>query len=79
MPTSPTLILRSTYADIYVERETGAIIRIDYAAMGGTNEWDDVARFDPATFPADENETDVMLVGGWGATGYFAPQPPKGD
>lgn len=64
-------ILRSSYADITVERETGAVITIDYAAMGGTNEWDDVARFDPETLSGDE--MDVLDAGFWTKGGEHVP------
>lgn len=69
-----TIILRSSYADLYVDRVTGDVLKRDYAAMGGSDEWDDVQRFDPTTFPAD-SETDVLLVGFWDDKGvYLEPQ-----
>lgn len=70
--------IRSSYADIEVRRETGEIIEIDYAAMGGKNEWDDVDRFDPATFPAGESENDCLRTGFWTKKGdYVAPMTEK--
>lgn len=70
---SSEIILRSSYANVYCDKATGNIIRIDYEAMGGVNEWDDVERFDPTTFP-DESETDILSIGGWNRDGvYFEP------
>lgn len=68
-----TFIVRSSYADIYVDRATGNVTKRDYAAMGGTDEWDDVQRFDPSTLPADETETDCLLVGFWNGAGEYVP------
>jgi hypothetical protein len=74
------ITLRSSYADIYVKREDGSILFIDYESMGGSNEWDDVDRFDPDTLP-DEEETDVLLVAFWNKEGKrFEPEqnfPPQ--
>jgi hypothetical protein len=67
-----TIILRSSYADLTVDRKTGTIIECDYEAMGGSNEWDNV-RFDPATLPPDEDETDVLAVGYWNGKRYEPP------
>jgi hypothetical protein len=69
--TSKTFIIRSSYADITIDRETGRVLERDYAAMGGKDEWDDVERFDPATLPADEDETDCLLVGFWNGKGTY--------
>jgi len=58
-----TIILRSSYADITCDRETGNIISIDYENFGGDgNEWDDVAYFDHRDFTT-EPEMDVLDVG----------------
>lgn len=74
------IILRSSYADITVERQTGKILNIDYS-MGGTDQWDDVERFDPVTLP-DEPETDVLHVGFYlkgGAYVEACPLPTTGE
>lgn len=66
--------VRSSYADIKVHRATGEIIEINYAAMGGKDEWEDVDHFDPATFPAGESENDCLRTGFWTKSGkYVAP------
>jgi hypothetical protein len=78
VPEVEQLILRSSYADIHVNRETGNIIKIDYAAMGGKDEWDDVVRFDPDTFPKSRGigDADVLRVGFWTKDGkHITPIP----
>lgn len=68
------IILRSSYADIYVEKETGNIIRIDYESMGGSNEWDDVASFDPKTLDdRGLGEMDVLYAGFTTNKGKYIP------
>lgn len=64
------IILRSSSADITADRETGNIISVDYESLGGTNEWEDVERFDPATF-TDEPEMDVLEIGFWTKRGNY--------
>jgi hypothetical protein len=69
-PGPAPFIVRSSYADIYCDRTTGAIIKIDYEAMGGRDEWDDVDRFDPRTFEGTED--DSLRVGFWTKDGNYA-------
>jgi len=57
---SGQFIVRSSYADIYVDPQTGAIQSIDYAAMGGSDEWDDVEMFDPTTLTNPNGEADCL-------------------
>lgn len=53
-------IVRSSYADIHVDRSTGRVLSIDYEAMGGTDQWDDVDMFDPSRLTDPNGEDDCL-------------------
>ena len=73
-----TCLVLSSYADITVNRETGEIIKIDYEACGGEDEWDDLKKFNPETLTHEE--MDVLNTGFWTKDGnYNAPVQDWGD
>lgn len=71
------MIVRSSHADLYIDPLSGAIQKIDYAAMGGKDAWDDVERFDPMTLGGDE--IDCLLTGFWTKDGKYVPPIPEDE